>query len=70
MKDKTRNSELLESFTAYCQKYPDLRFWQALRNWCGWNFVLVAEEYRAGPRVVDTFPWEENRPPEQYVDRL
>lgn len=30
-----KSKKLLNSFTKYCEKYPDLRFWQALVNWCG-----------------------------------
>lgn len=37
----TRNSELLASFVAYCEKNPEQRFWQALRNWSGFAFVFV-----------------------------
>ena len=51
----TRNSLALASFTAYCRLNPDMRFWQALRNWCGWPFVLVSD---GGERTVDTFYWE------------
>jgi hypothetical protein len=64
----TRNSELLESFTKFCQDNPDMRFWQALRNWCGWSFVFLsnADTDAFVPRVdsfklVDTYYWEENR---------
>jgi hypothetical protein len=67
----TRNSELLESFTKYCEAYPDLRFWQALRNWCGWGFVLVTDQYGViedaidtGYELRDTFYWETNQHPE------
>lgn len=67
---KTRNSDLLQSFVAYCEAHPNERFWQALRNWCGWSYVLVARPGGAdhGSDVVieemaDTFHWEENRKP-------
>lgn len=62
----TRNSELLKSFVAYCEAHPDERFWQALRNWCGWSFVLVSEETNHADisDVQDTFYWEENHKPE------
>jgi hypothetical protein len=56
----TRNSEVLQSFVDYCQAHPDLRFWQALRNWSGQHFVLVAD-FSAFPgwdNVRDTFYWE------------
>ncbi len=41
------NQEQLDSFTKYCNKYTELRFWQALRNWNkkknhNENFILTA----------------------------
>lgn len=32
---KNKNKEQLDSFTKYCELYPEQRFWQALRNWSG-----------------------------------
>lgn len=64
---KTRNSEVLADFVAYCQAHPEERFWQCLRNWaCSENFLLFSTH---GPwelktngdravRIVDTFSWE------------
>ena len=52
--NETRNSKLLEDFTRYCQKYPEQRFWQALRNWSGYPFVLVSDT----KKTTDTFFWE------------
>lgn len=58
----TRNSELLASFVEYCTLHPDLRFWQALRNWAGINFVLASElppyELSKQGNLVDTYAWE------------
>lgn len=58
-----KNSELLKSFVAYCEAHPNERFWQALRNWCGWSFVWVSEysNLDAEPILTDTFYWEENQ---------
>jgi hypothetical protein len=36
---ENKNKEKLASFTAYCEAHPDERFWQALRNWSGYNFI-------------------------------
>lgn len=60
----TRNSELLESFVKYCQEHPEQRFWQCLRNWCGWSFVLVSSESNHGDidDIRDTFYWSQNEP--------
>lgn len=65
-----KSQKLLESFTAYCKANPDLRFWQALRNWCGWGFIFVCNqppEYWMGENatsnLVDTFYWEKNQTP-------
>ena len=54
-----KNSKLLESFAAYCNEYPEQRFWQALRNWSEYNFIYGSRETdpEAGdlPKVEDTF---------------
>ena len=34
-----KSEEVLKDFTAYCQRYPTLRFWQALRSWSRFNFI-------------------------------
>ena len=39
MKDK--NSKLLTDFVKYATSHPDERFWQALRNWVGVDFVEI-----------------------------
>jgi hypothetical protein len=62
---KTRNSDLLQSFVAYCEAHPQERFWQALRNWCGWSFVLLSSDtnHADNPDIQDTFYWEDNQVP-------
>ena len=35
----SKNIKQLESFIKYCQENPHQRFWQALRNWSGCNFI-------------------------------
>lgn len=35
-----KNRETLNSFVRYCQKNPELRFWQALRSWSGFSFIF------------------------------
>lgn len=37
---KSKNSKLLKEFTAYCNEHPEERFWQALRNWAEFDFLL------------------------------
>lgn len=53
---KTRNSEVLASFVAYCEAHSDQRFWQALLNWSKLSWIVV------GPpepnKYVDTYYWE------------
>lgn len=62
---KNKNLELLDSFVRYCIEHPQERFWQALRNWCGWSFVYVGEELLDfdGLPARDTFYWEKNETP-------
>jgi hypothetical protein len=56
----TRNEEPLQSFSAFCQANPDLRFWQALRAWSGYGAVFVADDSDA-TGLKNTFSWEGRR---------
>ena len=49
----SNNEKTLASFVTYCEARPELRFWQALRNWSGFNFVGVG--YEADVITFDTF---------------
>lgn len=56
-----KNHKLLNDFTAYCKSHPELRFWQALRNWSEADFIY----YQKGGSplldtdAVDTFYWND-----------
>ena len=61
--EETRNSLVLKSFVIYCKAHPEERFWQALRNWSGQNFILTAkgisfENIERFNGQEDTFYWE------------
>ena len=49
------NKKLLENFTHYCEKYPEQRFWQALRNWAEVAYIGAKNE----DKYLDTFYWLE-----------
>lgn len=34
-----KSGDDLKSFVEYCEKHPDERFWQALRNWSPYNAI-------------------------------
>ena len=53
-----KSRDLLEDFTAYCNEHQSERFWQALRNWCGYGFVLVSNSPDAKSLAKDTFYWD------------
>lgn len=53
---ESESEKLLKEFTAHCEANPTERFWQALRNWSGHNFVLVSKD-RLGVGSKDTFYW-------------
>ena len=60
---ENKNKAVLEDFVRYCAKNPELRFWQALRNWSGYNYVLVANYEIAclddiWRHARDTFSWK------------
>jgi hypothetical protein len=58
-----KNKKILDSFVAYCKEYPEMRFWQALRNWCGASFIGYSRDSfkPAGqpPEYEDTFYWNQ-----------
>lgn len=63
-----RSAETLDSFIEYCEAHPQERFWQALRNWSGYPFILASNEppfnfpgdWKEGKQdlPLDTFYWE------------
>ena len=52
LKTDSKNTKVLNDFSAYCANHPDERFWQALRNWVGEPFVMVGTP---GGTLEDTF---------------
>ena len=64
----TRNSKALRSFVEYCESQPDLRFWQALRIWAGYQFIYAANNSAEDGDAfdyIDTYSWEGRRHGEQ-----
>lgn len=37
-KELNKNKDRLDSFNLYCNKHPEQRFWQALRNWSNYEY--------------------------------
>lgn len=48
---KTQNA--LDDFMVYIIDHPTERFWQALRNWSGADFIVFVR----GMAECDTFEW-------------
>ena len=42
--NNSKNLDKLMDFYLYCLKHPEERFWQALRNWSGYKYILVTDE--------------------------
>ena len=61
---KNKNQEKLNNFVEYCAAHPEMRFWQALRNWAEVPAVYVSsksfEDFSGDHQVdfQDTFYWE------------
>ena len=53
-----KNDDVLMDFIEYAAAHPEQRFWQALRNWSGHNFVYVSDELVEDDRLKDTFYME------------
>lgn len=45
---KAENHDALESFIEYCESHPHERFWQALRNWSKFSFIIGSDH---GPHM-------------------
>ena len=54
-----KNKVVLNSFVKYCRKHPEMRFWQALRNWAGFCFVAVSKSFFED--AVDSFYFKGKR---------
>lgn len=56
----SKNQKLAEEFYEYCRKNPNLRFWQALRNWAKIKFIYISNsKYNVTyPEIKDTFYFE------------
>ena len=39
-KIKSKNYAVATDFFAYCVAHPEERFWQALRNWSSFNYII------------------------------
>ena len=50
---ETRNSKVLTDFIAYSILHPDERFWQALLNWSGKNFIVFSDRPPAYIKASD-----------------
>jgi predicted nucleotidyltransferase len=59
--DVIKSKDLLNSFTEYCKANPDLRFWQALRNWSEFSFIYVSDIYKEDENLKDTFYFENKK---------
>lgn len=55
------SDKLLADFADFCRCHPNQRFWQALRNWSGQNFILAATHHdhhdHHHDTCRDTFHW-------------
>lgn len=64
-----KNQKLLNEFAEFCEKHPELRFWQALRAWAMTPFLLFSTHFDGemfnnewlkdnNVGIKDTFYWE------------
>lgn len=54
---ESKNQKSLASFVDYCLEHPEERFWQALRNWSGNDYILKSNnvECLKCKHIKDTF---------------
>ena len=63
---ESKNAHTLKSFTDYCVANPEMRFWQALRNWSGYHFLFVSDSHGIPAQPLhDTFNFAGRRHDDQ-----
>ncbi len=55
--DINKNIFLIVSLKHFCRRNPSLRFWQALRDWAGLDYILSMGKKEVG--TTDTYHWTE-----------
>lgn len=43
MRGSSKNEDLLAEFSRYCYDHPGERFWQALKNWSDYAFIMAGD---------------------------
>lgn len=56
------DARVKRGFFEYLEAHPEERFWQALRNWSGFGFILSSTGM-PGDRPLDTFYYKDIPPP-------
>lgn len=52
---KSKNHKLLKSLSRYCEAHPEERFWQAVRNWGNFSYLVAVD--KKNKMGADTFYW-------------
>ena len=53
-----RSNATKQAFIKYMEENPDERFWQAVRNFSGYAFIIASDIPPDSPSQEDTFYWE------------
>jgi hypothetical protein len=54
---RTTDNKILVDFVKYATTHSTERFWQAVRNWSGYPFVVVSDTRPQRADQEDTFLW-------------
>ena len=63
-----RSEKTKQGFIKYMEEHPSERFWQAVRNYSGYAFIIASDALPTRPDQDDTFYWEELHKPELKVE--
>ena len=55
MKNKNYNNKTKQAFINYLKEHPEERFWQAIRNFSGYDFIYRSNTLIDHPDLQDTF---------------
>jgi hypothetical protein len=56
-----KSAKLLLNFAIFCARWPKLSFWQALRSWSDYNYILASDECAVFKNQFNTAEWEGRR---------
>lgn len=63
-----RDAKTKQAFIKHLRDHPEERFWQAIRNFSGYDFILRAEQTKNYQKAMETGEFWENPKDTFYIE--